>query len=185
LSAYLGNSIQIRRERPMPDTPVDRPEPSPYDPGHEGRISRLEDEMRDVKATLAQMLPILVRIDSTLTATLPHLATKAEMADLRGEIKAEVADLRGELKAEIGDLRGEVTTQIASVRAEIAGLRTAGQADFASVKSELAVIRTDMAHLATKAELAEKPSKAYLWGVLAALIATYATGLAGLAVLLR
>ena len=64
----------------MPDTPIDRPDPAPYDPGHEARISRLEDEMRDVKSTLGQMLPILVRIDSTLTATLPHLATKAELA---------------------------------------------------------------------------------------------------------
>ena len=71
------------------------------------------------------------------------------------------------------------------MRAEVGDLRTSGQADFASVKTELAVIRAGMAHLATKAELAEKPSKAYLWGVLAALIATYATGLAGLAVLLR
>jgi len=65
--------------------------------------------MRDVKATLARLEPMIGRIDATLTATLPHLATRAE--------------------------------------------------------------------------LAEKPGKAYLWGVLAVLIAAYAAGLAGLAVL--
>ena len=90
--------------------------------------------MSEVKSTLGQMLPMLVRIDSMLTATLPHLATKAEVADLR---------------------------------------------------TEVSIIRTDIQHLATKAELAEKPSKAYLWGVLAALVATYGAGLAGLAVLLH
>ena len=65
--------------------------------------------MRDVKTTLARLEPMIVRIDATLTATLPHLATKTELAG--------------------------------------------------------------------------KPGKAYLWGVLAVLIAAYAAGLAGLAVL--
>lgn len=129
----------------MPDTPVDRPEPPPYDPNHEVRISRLEGEMSEVKATLGQMLPMLVRIDSMLAATLPHLATKAEVADLRTEMRSEFADVR----------------------------------------AEIAVMRTDVTHLATKAELAEKPGKTYLWGVLAALIAAYGAGMAGLAVLLH
>jgi hypothetical protein len=83
----------------MPDTPVDR------DPGLEARVARLEEDVREIKGTLAQMLPMLVRID----ATMPHLATKAE--------------------------------------------------------------------------LAEKPGKAYLWSVMAVLLAAYAAGLAGLAVL--
>ena len=113
----------------MPDTPIDRPQPPPYDPDHEARISRLEDDMREVKSTLGQMLPVLVRIDATLSATLPHLATKAEVADLRTEMKSDFAELR--------------------------------------------------------VQLAEKPSKTYLWGVLATLIATYAVGLASVAVLLH
>jgi hypothetical protein len=88
----------------MPDTPIDRPERE-----LEPRVARLEDDMREVKGTLSRLEPMIVRIDATLTATLPHLATKAELAD--------------------------------------------------------------------------KPGKAYLWGVLAVLIAAYAAGLAGLAVL--
>ena len=42
---------------------------------------------------------------------------------------------------------------------------------------------TALPHLATKADLAEKPSKAYLWGVLAVLLTAYASGLAALAIL--
>ena|SRR5947199_1604490 len=96
----------------MPDTPVEREPTPPSPPGLEWRVSRLEEEMREVKATLAQILSIVVRIE----ATLPHLATKAELAELR-------------------------------------------------------------------AELAEKPSRAYLWGVLAVLVTAYGAGLAAVAVL--
>ena len=81
--------------------------------------------MREVRATLGRLEPLIVRID----ATLPHLATKAELAEL--------------------------------------------------------IVRIDatLPQLATKADLAEKPGKLYLWGVLAALIAAYAAGLAALAIL--
>ena len=89
----------------MPDGPVERSAPAPYDPGMEARVARLEQDMREVKAILAQMLPMIVRID----ATIPHLATKAELAD--------------------------------------------------------------------------KPGKAYLWGMLAVLLAAYAAGLAAIAVI--
>jgi hypothetical protein len=96
----------------MPDTPVEREPTPPSPPGLEWRVSRLEEVTREVKATLAQILSIVVRIE----ATLPHLATKAELAELR-------------------------------------------------------------------AELAEKPSRAYLWGVLAVLVTAYGAGLAAVAVL--
>ena len=47
------------------------------------------------------------------------------------------------------------------------------------------IIRIDatMPHLATKAELAEKPSKTYMWGILGVLITAYAAGLAAMAVI--
>ncbi len=37
-----------------------------------------------------------------------HLATKEDLAKLRGELKADIATLQGELKAEIASLRGEL-----------------------------------------------------------------------------
>ena len=104
----------------MPDTPVAPRDGGPYDPLMEARVSRLEEDMREVKATLPRMEAAIIRIEATLAATLPHLATKADLADLRTEIA-----------------------------------------------------RLD----------ADKPGKAYMWGILAVLLTAYACGLAGLAVL--
>lgn len=75
----------------------------------EARVARLEEDVRDVKAVLARIEPMIIRIDATMTATLPTLATKAE--------------------------------------------------------------------------LAEKPSKTYMWGILGVLITAYAAGLAAMAVI--
>lgn len=79
----------------MPDTPVAGQHGAPYDPGLERRVIRLEDEMRDVKSVLGQIVPMLVRIQATLDSALPHLATKAELGELRGEIRAELAEKPG------------------------------------------------------------------------------------------
>jgi len=54
---------------------------------------------------------------------------------------------------------------------------------------EMSVVRIEtmlaatLPHLATKADLAEKPGKTYMWGILAVLLTAYACGLAGLAIL--
>jgi hypothetical protein len=56
--------------------------------------------MREVKAVLARLEPMIVRMDATIAAVLPHLATKAELAILPHlATKAEVSDLRSELRA--------------------------------------------------------------------------------------
>ena len=64
------------------------------------------------------------------------------------------------------------------------------ESDVRDIRTTLArlepmIVRIDaeMGHLATRAELATKPSHAYLWGILAALLAAYGSGLAALAVL--
>ncbi|HET8996217.1 MAG TPA: hypothetical protein VFN42_06075 [Acetobacteraceae bacterium] len=46
-----------------------------------------------------------------------------------------------------------------------------------------AQINAQLPYLATKADLAEKPSKTYMWGILGALLTAYACGLAALAIL--
>ena len=81
----------------------------PHDTDMDARVGRLEGDMRELKATLGRLEPLIVRLDEQIRATLPHLATKADLAD--------------------------------------------------------------------------KPGKAYLWAILAALVAAYAAGLAGLAIL--
>ena len=57
------------------------------------RLDRLEADVREIKTTLAGLAPIIHRID----ATLPHLGTKAELAELRTDLQTEVGTLRTEL----------------------------------------------------------------------------------------
>jgi hypothetical protein len=53
----------------------------------------------------------------------------------------------------------------------------------AELKVMVARIEAQIPYLATKADLADKPGKAYMWGILAALLTAYGCGLAALAVL--
>ena len=54
----------------------------------EERMGRLEDRMSRIELAVA-------RIEAMLAATLPHLATKAEVAELRTEMVAGFADKPG------------------------------------------------------------------------------------------
>jgi len=45
------------------------------------RLDRLEEGVREIKAVLARLEPLVIRIDQRLTSELPQLATKAELAD--------------------------------------------------------------------------------------------------------
>jgi hypothetical protein len=59
----------------------------------EDRLGRLEQDVGEIKATLARLEPMIIRID----ATLPHLATKAELAE-----KPSRAYLWGVMAAMVG-----------------------------------------------------------------------------------
>ena len=54
----------------------------------EARIGRLEEDMHEIRASLARLEPMLAGIN----ASLPHLATKAELSDLRTELLTQLAD---------------------------------------------------------------------------------------------
>ena len=86
----------------------------------------------------------------------------------------------------VSTLKNDVSTlksDVSALKADVAGLKS----DMTEVK--LIVARIDerltatLPHLATKVELAEKPSKTYMWGIMAALLTAYGCGLAALAVL--
>lgn len=86
----------------MPDTPIAQQGGGPYDPAMEARVSRLEEHFGDLKSTVASLdartagLELSVaRIEAMLAAALPHLATKAAVADLRSEMVAGFADKPG------------------------------------------------------------------------------------------
>jgi len=59
---------------------------------------------------------------------------------------------------------------------------TTGRLEMNVVEIKTMLVAT-LPHLATKADLAEKPGKIYMWGILGVLLTAYACGLAGLAVL--
>ena len=70
-------------------------------------------------------------IESELGAERTHLATKADIAALRGATKADIAALRGATKADIAALRG-------ATKADIAELRGATKADSAELRTDIA-----------------------------------------------
>jgi hypothetical protein len=59
----------------------------------EARLDRLEEDVREIKTILHELQPMIIRID----ATLPHLATKAELAE-----KPSRAYLWGVMAAMVG-----------------------------------------------------------------------------------
>ena len=62
---------------------------------------------------------------------------RADMAELRAELKGEIAGLRVELKGEIAELRIEL-------KGEIAELRTETRTEFAAVRTEIGELKAEM-----------------------------------------
>ena len=93
----------------MPDT-VEPSANGPYLPSLETRVSRLEEEQRDMRASLVRLELAVARIEAMLAATLPHLATKAEMETLRAELRGELAEKPG--KAYLWLVLGVLVTAI-------------------------------------------------------------------------
>jgi hypothetical protein len=78
----------------MSDTPIEQGPRGPYRPSMEQRLSRLEEDMREVRASYGRLETMVAdvrlaatRIEATLTATFPHLATKADMAEIAKSLK--------------------------------------------------------------------------------------------------
>ena len=92
----------------MPDTPVEPKPDAPY-PGLEMRVSRLEGDVHEMKGTMRRLELLVTEIKATLDATLPHLATKAELSDMRAEWKGDLAQLR----TEVADMRADLKTGLA------------------------------------------------------------------------
>ena len=69
----------------MPDT-IEPSAGGPYSSSLEARVSRLEEEGRDMRGSLTRLELAVARIEAMLAATIPHLATKAQLAELRAEL---------------------------------------------------------------------------------------------------
>jgi ribosomal protein L29 len=210
----------------MPDIPIADAGDDGYAHPMEERVSKVEADIRDIKSSIFDMREIIIRMDAKLDATLPHLATKAEFADLRTEMATGFSNLRTEMVSGDAALRHEMMDQNAALRTEIAANSAALLAEMAASSAALrkemadnsaelrkemadnstelrkeiadvsatlraemadtsATLRAEMAALRVEmvAGFAEKPSKTYMWGILAVLLTAYGCGLAGLAIL--
>lgn len=128
----------------------------------EVRVTRLEDDRHEMKSAISQMG-----------------ANAAQLNDRVGRVEASVGELN--------DRVARLDTNLATLTEHVSRL----EVGVAEIK---ALLLATLPHLATKADLAEvrielltqitdKPSKTYMWGVLAVLLTPYACGLASLAVL--
>jgi hypothetical protein len=124
-----------RRSITMPDTTVEPGGSGPYDRPVEARVSRLEEQMSDLK-------PILARIE----AVLPHLATAAQVAELKGDLEWKFAEFTGTIELKQAEFAGSMDSKLAQVAgsmdsklAQFAGSMDSKLAQFAgSMESKLA-----------------------------------------------
>jgi hypothetical protein len=100
----------------MPDTTVELGGSGPYDRPVEPRVSRLEEQMSDLK-------PILARIE----AVLPHLATAAQVADLKGDLERKFAEFAGAIELKQAQFAGSQESKLA----QFAGSLESRQVQFA------------------------------------------------------
>jgi hypothetical protein len=99
----------------------------PYVLPMEDRVGRLEGDMRDVKSLLSRLEPIIIRIDATLTATMPHLATRAEVAAIRSEISKDISDFRVDVNQRLSDVNqrvSDVNQRVSDVNLRLSDLPT-------------------------------------------------------------
>jgi hypothetical protein len=108
----------------MPDTTVEPGGSGPYDRPMEPRVSRLEEQMSDLK-------PILARIEGVL----PHLATAAQVAEMKGDLERKFAEFAGTMELKQAQFAGSMESK----QAQFAGSIESKLAQFAgSMESKLA-----------------------------------------------
>ena len=120
-------NLALHAEQPMPH-PVN-PLPSTVAVGHARFMAISEAQRSDLYTGLSEMLgsrraEILMGAiplhDLDEVATKGDLAVlRAEMAEMRSELKTELADLRAELKTDMAELRSELKSDIADYRSEV------------------------------------------------------------------
>ncbi len=194
----------------MADFIVESAPDDPYSFGMEQRVTRLEEDMQGVKAVLGRLEPMIVRIDATLAATLPHLATKAEIADLRGEMNEKFAAmdqkfdqrfaatdqkivaLDQKFEQRFAEMDQKFDQRFAATDQKIVAMDHKFEQRFAAMERksdqqfatiDLKFAGNDVKFALLEAKIAELPTRTYMWAVLGVLITAYGAGLAALAVL--
>ena len=103
------------------------------------RLDKVETGVSELKADVSELKSDV----RAILATIPHLATKSDVA----EVKTLIANVRTELKDGIGGLRTELKDGVGGLRTElkdeISGLRT-------GLKDEISGLRTGLASMESK-----------------------------------
>ena len=114
----------------------------------------MEDVLRRLGNVETDVSELKVQVGA-IQAVVPHLATKADVqdvrtdvAELRGEMSAGFGTLRAEMSAGLGSLRTEMSAGLGSLRAEmLAGmgsLRADMTAGFGALRAEMSARDTRM-----------------------------------------
>jgi hypothetical protein len=77
-------------------------EQSAQDAGLAARVGWLEQDMHEMKLMLGRLERLIVSIH----AQIPHLATKAEVERVRGDLEAKIEQLRGEVRVGLAKIGG-------------------------------------------------------------------------------
>ena len=68
------------------------------------------------------------------------VASKADIADLKGYLKADIADLRGAMKGDIANLKAELKTDIERLEGKVIGLEGAMNAKFEKLNGRFNIV---------------------------------------------
>jgi len=88
-----------------------------------------------------------------MAVTLPantDLATRADIAELRAELKGDIAEVRGDIAVLRAELRGEVSASAADLRGEMSELRTDLYRRFLPSLSIIVAILVGLTNLLTR-----------------------------------
>jgi hypothetical protein len=108
----------------MPDTTVEQTGGGPYD----RRVSRLEEQMSDLR-------PILARIETIL----PQLATAAQVTELRSDIDVKFAKFAGEFDTKQARFAGEFNAKLERLTGRVESLPTTWQMMTAIIAGQVAL----------------------------------------------
>jgi hypothetical protein len=69
------------------------------------------------------------------------VATKADVAALRSELKSDLTALKGELKADVAALKGELKADVAALKSDLADVKSELGARISIVEAKLGMIQ--------------------------------------------